>query len=528
MKPIKNIFTVLVAILAYTSASAQQPRPGYSVFATSNSEALQSIQIDNRLYVDNELPLANGTAALEVRSDSRGVLLSRMTTTQRNAISAPATGLIIYNTSTDQFNYYDGSAWLPLVSSESSDTTTFTGNVVFDGNIQILGECDTTQTYVLSNTGNGNACWQPTQCCSLDGSYSAGRTITADAGAVEILGYGAQQLLNIKDTADGYSSAWLQMYGSGAIRTGGYLDLTGLGFDDGTAYPYEDMPSGGFVAGVNNRVTGLSNPYAVGSAALGLSNHVNNSTASFATGLGNIIDGAGTGNSAIIGGAYNTITANDQNVATMAIIGSTECYADSALSFIASSFQSGARGDHATVIAGYRAYANYYHQFMMGSQPIVDTTGFTFGTSSNWELNNKTFTIGNGGVDDPTPITMTNSLTQIANGNMLLGTHWKDVYDDLDTNSAILTVLGDSVGNSDGLIFEVKSKTTDVIFKISESGVTMPTTTIAFTPTVLTTTQRNALTAIAGMFIYCSDCTATDASTGVNQTYTGMTWKNHW
>jgi hypothetical protein len=38
-----------------------------------------------------------------------------------------------------------------------------------------------------------------------------------------------------------------------------------------------------------------------------------------------------------------------------------------------------------------------------------------------------------------------------------------------------------------------------------------------------------AITAPAtGLTIYCSDCTATDASTGVTQTYNGSTWKNYW
>jgi hypothetical protein len=31
-----------------------------------------------------------------------------------------------------------------------------------------------------------------------------------------------------------------------------------------------------------------------------------------------------------------------------------------------------------------------------------------------------------------------------------------------------------------------------------------------------------------GMTIFCTDCTATDSSTGVNQTYNGTVWKNHW
>ena len=44
-----------------------------------------------------------------------------------------------------------------------------------------------------------------------------------------------------------------------------------------------------------------------------------------------------------------------------------------------------------------------------------------------------------------------------------------------------------------------------------------------------TTTQRNAISSpAAGRTIYCSDCTATDSSTGVQQVYNGSTWKNAW
>lgn len=45
----------------------------------------------------------------------------------------------------------------------------------------------------------------------------------------------------------------------------------------------------------------------------------------------------------------------------------------------------------------------------------------------------------------------------------------------------------------------------------------------------LTSAEIAALTGMAaGTTVYCSDCTATDASTGVIQTYNGSTWKNHW
>jgi hypothetical protein len=57
----------------------------------------------------------NGSAALEVNSTTKGFLLPTMTQTQRNAISTPATGLLIYQSdNTPGFYYYNGSAWTAI------------------------------------------------------------------------------------------------------------------------------------------------------------------------------------------------------------------------------------------------------------------------------------------------------------------------------------------------------------------------------------------------------------------------------
>jgi hypothetical protein len=55
------------------------------------------------------------SAVVDMRSTISGLLIPRMTTTERNAITSPVESLIIYNTTTDRFEYYDGvSAWVGL------------------------------------------------------------------------------------------------------------------------------------------------------------------------------------------------------------------------------------------------------------------------------------------------------------------------------------------------------------------------------------------------------------------------------
>jgi hypothetical protein len=79
------------------------------------------------------------SAALDVNSTTGGFLAPRMTTTQRNAIASPATGLQVYNTSLNKLNVYNGSAWLAMVDSAAlaghftSGVNTITANTTFNG-----------------------------------------------------------------------------------------------------------------------------------------------------------------------------------------------------------------------------------------------------------------------------------------------------------------------------------------------------------------------------------------------------------
>jgi hypothetical protein len=53
----------------------------------------------------------DNSAVLDVTSTTQGFLPPRMTTTQRDAITSPAAGLIIYNTTTSKHQGYNGTTW---------------------------------------------------------------------------------------------------------------------------------------------------------------------------------------------------------------------------------------------------------------------------------------------------------------------------------------------------------------------------------------------------------------------------------
>jgi N-acetylneuraminic acid mutarotase len=53
----------------------------------------------------------HNSAQLDIASTSRGILIPRLSTVQRDAIVNPANGLMIYNSTEKQYNYFNGSRW---------------------------------------------------------------------------------------------------------------------------------------------------------------------------------------------------------------------------------------------------------------------------------------------------------------------------------------------------------------------------------------------------------------------------------
>ncbi len=62
---------------------------------------------------------ADSSAMLDIQSTTRGMLIPRMTTSERDAILGPAEGLQIYNTTNSTLDVYSGGTWKAFVFSES-------------------------------------------------------------------------------------------------------------------------------------------------------------------------------------------------------------------------------------------------------------------------------------------------------------------------------------------------------------------------------------------------------------------------
>ena len=76
----------------------------------------------------------NSTAILDITASAKGLIVPRMTTTQRGAINSPTAGLLIYNTTTNALEIANSSSlWVNLstgaTTSVASGTTASTGKV---------------------------------------------------------------------------------------------------------------------------------------------------------------------------------------------------------------------------------------------------------------------------------------------------------------------------------------------------------------------------------------------------------------
>src|SRR5215471_2100633 len=92
-----------------------------SVLGIINAHAQNIFPATGAAGIGTTTPQAS--SLLEIKSTSKGLLISRMTKTQRDSIASPATGLLIYQTnSSPGFYFFNGNAWV-AISPKGTNTT---------------------------------------------------------------------------------------------------------------------------------------------------------------------------------------------------------------------------------------------------------------------------------------------------------------------------------------------------------------------------------------------------------------------
>ncbi|MBK7391612.1 MAG: hypothetical protein IPI23_21830 [Bacteroidetes bacterium] len=129
-------------------------------------------------------PVPDASAVLDIVSSDKGLLVPRLTTVQRLTIPAPATGLLVFDTSLNTFFYFDGTIWIGLLSgvpgwrltgnTGTNSTTNFVGTTdaqdlafrvnniqkmkLFQkGRLELIGDSpDSSTIYIGKNAGLNN------------------------------------------------------------------------------------------------------------------------------------------------------------------------------------------------------------------------------------------------------------------------------------------------------------------------------------------------------------------------------------
>ncbi len=326
---------------------------GYNAKVTTNN----AIVLGSGANVGVGTSAPASTALLDLTSTTQGLLAPRMTTTQRTAISSPATGLVVYDNTLNSLYLYNGTAWAAFsTGGAAASQWTTSGSNIYNANTANVGIGKTSPSYQLDIKGPVNA----------DSLMLGGYTIISSKGTSNLL-------MGVKAGAENSGTGNVFIGGSNGIdntannnmfigNSAGYSNTSGSGNQfEGYFTGYYNTTGAsncfsGQQAGYNN-TTGSYNVFNGDNAGMKNTTGSNNSFLGMQAGYNNT-----TGSRNTVQGytAYYTNTAGSQNE----VSGYQAGYSGASYSYnVIHGYQ-----------AGYNTNANY-NTFVGYNSGYTNTTG---------------------------------------------------------------------------------------------------------------------------------------------------------
>ena len=231
----------------------------------------------------------NPEAIMEIQSTAKGILIPRMTTAQRNtdlgSLIAADRGMLIYNTTDNEFNYWDGTQWVAFPSVDSdpdwyiglgtTPPTAITDDIWTNGNVGIGMNSPSSRLDVVEANAATIAKFSLTGATATTGALSNSITSSNNVGLVAL---------------------------SNALVANGTGSKTGI--DNDVTYTSANGPAGDRI-GLDNSVFG-------GSGVLkGINNHVESDVSSLDEVYGIYSEISGQSKLKFVG-IYSLLTQNNQ------------------------------------------------------------------------------------------------------------------------------------------------------------------------------------------------------------------------
>ncbi len=182
---------------------------------------LTTFTFQAQVAINNDGSSPDASAMLDIKSTTSGLLIPRMQASERDNIASPATGLLVYVTDENNFNYYDGTQWVGFSGIEDNDWK-INGNNLYSipsGNVGIGNNTPEYKLdvngkirhgnalYIYSNVSAGGHAW--VQFNSPDNGY--GDNIFLGSGGTTVIGSGESEIYtkNNIDTTNGHETLYL-------------------------------------------------------------------------------------------------------------------------------------------------------------------------------------------------------------------------------------------------------------------------------------------------------------------------------